>query len=266
MDIILDIVRSATQGEATLTRALMIALLLLLLPTLYFFMARARAQRRAGKPFGLRPIAAIESLTRAMEQAAETGQPVHITLGSGGIGDASTAESTAALLLLDHLAQRAASYNAQPIVTTADPTLMLAAQDTLRRAYMQRGFLAGYAPSKVRMVAPERVAYAAGVMDLIGHERLSGNVLAGSFGDEYLLMGEVGARRGLEQVAGATDPNVLPFVYATTNRPLLGEELFAAPAYLDQKPAHVGSLFAQDWMRGLLILLIIAGAIAKSLL
>ena len=263
MDVILDIL---TNVEYDLPRALAGALLLLLLPTLYFFTARARALLRAGRPIPLRPIEGYESLAGAMGRAAETGRPLHVSLGTGGVGDASTIESMAALILLDQLAQKAAAYDAQPLVTTADPVLNIAAQDRLRQAYAGRGFLAGYEPANVRFIAPDRTAYAAGAMDVLENEPLSGNVMLGAFSDEYLLVGEVGARKHPSQIAGAVDPSVLPFVLATSEKPLLGEEMFAAGAYLGKLPLHVGSLFAQDWTRVFLVLIILAGAAVKTLL
>ena len=263
MDVILDIL---TNVDYDLPRALAATLLLLLLPTLYFFTVRARAMLKADKPPSLRSIEAFESLTHAMGRAAESGRPIHISVGTGGIGDATTVESMAALTLLDQLAQKAAAYDTQPIVTTADPVLMIAAQDRVRRSYAQRDFLSGYEATKTRLIAPDATAYAAGVMDLLNNEPLSSNVMLGAFGDEYLLMGEVGAMKGLSQIAGATDPGVLPFVFATTDKPLLGEEIFAAGAYLGKLPSHIGSLLAQDWMRVLLVLIIVAGVIIKTLL
>ncbi len=46
---------------------------------------------------------------------------------------------------------------------------------------------------------------------------------------------------------------------------LLGGDLFAAGAYLDKARAHVASLRAQDVLRVILILVILAGAAAKTL-
>ncbi len=263
MEVLFDVLIHA---NTDLKRAMIGAFLLLFIPTLFFFMARARAGRRAGKPLPLRPLAALEGLQSAIGRAAESGQSLHISLGSGAVGEASTAESLAGLLVLDYLAGEAATYDTHPIVTVASPTLLLAAQDRMRRAFARQGAPANYDSTRVRMIAPDKAAYAAGAMDIVNHEPLSGNVLIGAFGDEYLLPGEAGARKRLPQTAGAADPNILPYIYATTDQPLLGEEIFAVSAYLDQQPAHLGSLIAQDWMRILLVIIIIAGAIIYSVM
>lgn len=243
-----------------LPEALMLALLLLFVPTILFFRARVRA----GKTPHLRAIPAFERMSALVGLAAETGHPLSLTLGSGGIGQASAAETLAALDLLDAVGEQAASYGATPLVTTGDPTVLLAAQGVLRAGYGAQGGLQEYDHLSVRLVAPEPAAYAAGVMDILNHQPLAGHVMAGRFGDEYLLMAETGVHAGVEQMGGAAQPSVLPFVYATADRPILGEELFAAGAYLKRLPAHVGSLLAQDWMRIALILILVIGIVWKT--
>jgi len=104
------------------------------------------------------------------------------------------------------------------------------------------------------------------VMGIVSLEELEGNVLLGHFGDEYLLVAE-GANRQqppLVTVAGAGDPNVLPYVYATALPGLWGEEIFAAGAYLNHKPFHIGSLLAQDTLRWVIGWVIIIGVLLKA--
>ncbi|HUV74750.1 MAG TPA: DUF6754 domain-containing protein, partial [Anaerolineae bacterium] len=86
-----------------------------------------------------------------------------------------------------------------------------------------------------------------------------------NFSDEFLLMSEVGARNAVNQVGGTTSPQILPFVYASTDHALIGEEIFAAGAYLLGKTAHVASLAAQDWLRTAIILTILIGILVRSL-
>lgn len=224
----------------------------------------------------LRPIAAYESLKNLLARAAEAGQPIHISIGTGGVGQASTADTTAGLYALEYLADRAAVNAIPPIVTVSDPTALPIAQDRLRRAYQSQGYPEEYDPRQVRFVAPSvngnTVAYSAGVMELMAHERLMANVMIGAFddyqsgggfGDEFLLIGEPGARRNMLQVIGTSNPAALPFVYATSSHPLIGEEIYAAGAYLNARRGHVGSLLAQDAVRGLLVVIAIAAVLAR---
>lgn len=259
----MDVLASLLAGSSLGTpQALMLAFLLLFVPTLLFFRARVRA----GKRPSLRPLSAFARLRGLVGLAAESGRALHLSLGTGSVQGTAAAESLAALDLLDAVGQQAAAYGARSLVTTGDPALLLAAQGVLQGGYEDQGLLREYDPLSARLVAPEPAAYAAGVLDVVHHEPLTAHVMAGRFGDEYLLMAEAAAHQGLEQAGGAAQPAVLPFVHATANHPILGEELFAAGAYLRGGPAHVGSLLAQDWMRLLLIVVLIVGIVVKSVL
>jgi len=241
--------------------ALLLAGLLLFLPLFVFHLVRVRA----GRVPTLRAMAGYQNIQRATAELAETGQTMHLALGTGAIGGASTLESVAGLLALDHLAEQAARLGTVPLVTVGDPALMLLAQDMLYHHHARRGRAEDYAATQVRFVASAPAAYAAGVMDLIEHTPAGVNVYLGAFGDEFLLMSEAGVRRDTRQVAGAAKVETLPFIYAGSDQPLIGEELFGAGAYLGNLPAHVASLAAQDWVRVLLILIIVAGVVLKNM-
>jgi hypothetical protein len=51
--------------------------------------------------------------------------------------------------------------------------------------------------------------------------------------------------------------------FATSQDPLIGEELFAAGAYVGAGPSHEASLHVQDILRWLIILAIILGSVLK---
>ena len=144
------------------------------------------------------------------------------------------------------LAQEGAELNAPQgspalVVTVADPLLMLAAQDGLYRAYRAQGYPAGYDETQVQLIAPDPLAYAVGAQDRIDDERTVANVMVGHQGDEVLLMGETGAQRDLLQVGGSDALNAQALLTATADHVVLGEEVFAAGAYLTRRPALIAT-------------------------
>jgi hypothetical protein len=239
-----------------------IVLLLLILPILFFLVIRIRA----GKGGKLRPLPALEQLPDAVGRSAETGQILHVSVGVSGVGGTTTAETWAGLTVLSTLADQAAASDAPLVVTVSDPTVVPLAQDIVRRAFIRRGRPEGYDPTQVRFIAPEPIAYAAGVMDLLDHEELAESVMIGTFGTEYLLIGETGARRGVHQVVGTANPDTLSLVYASADETLIGEEMFAGGGYLGRSPIQVASLLAEDWARWLVVAVIVVAAIARILL
>ncbi len=251
-------------------QARMLALFLFFLPV--FFFAYWAVKR--GAQLTLRPIDAYSALKGLLARAAEAGQPVHLSVGITGIGDQNTADTTAGLTVLEYLAERAAISASPPIVTIANPTALPVAQDLIRRAYRRQGYPEEYDPARVRFIAPtnptqnsaalpgpilyanspqDAFAYAAGTMRVLNQHKLIANVMVGQFGDEFLLLGETGARRNLDQIGGTSTVSTLPFVYATVSHPLIGEEIYASGAYLSDRPAHLSSLMAQDVLRWVLV-------------
>jgi hypothetical protein len=239
-----------------------LVLLLLVLPVLFFLTYRVRAGS-AGK---LRPLPGLEELPRLIGRSAETGQSLHVSVGVDGVGGSATAETWAGLTVLRQLADAAAACDTPLRVTLSDATVLPLAQDLLWRAYVRAGNPEGYDATHVQLIAPEPMAYAAGVSGLLEREPLTANVMIGSFGDEYLLIGETGARRGVRQIVGTSDPRTLPFVYATADESLIGEEMFAGGAYTTRLPVQIASLLAEDWARWALAAGILITAAIKLLL
>jgi hypothetical protein len=243
------------------TQLVLLLFILVFLPV--FYLSGWRVQE--GDLPDLRPILAFEALRGVTARAIETGRAVHISLGAGSITSDETADSLAGLSVLEYFADQSAATGMPPIVTMASPTLLPLAQDVIRRPYGADKEEATGAIRHVRWIAPEPAAYAAGVMDILGTEGVDANVMVGAFGDEYLLMGEAASRRKITQVGGASDPNVLPFVYITADQTLMGEDMYAAGAYLGRKPWHIGSLLAQDFMRWSIVIVIVALVALKTL-
>jgi len=239
-----------------------LALLLLLLPILFYLTSKVRA----GKAGALRSLPGMEELPSSVGRSAETGQPLHVSVGVSGVGGTATSETWAGLTVLAQLADDAAACDTPLIVTVAHPTVLPIAQDMLRRAYARHGNRQGYDPTMVRFIAPDPTAYAAGVMDLLEREALTSNVMIGSFGDEYLLIGETGARKEVRQIVGAADPRTLPFVKATADEILVGEEMFAGGAYTSRHPIQIASLLTEDWARWIVVGAILIAALAKILI
>jgi hypothetical protein len=217
----------------------------------------------------LRPLPGFEALRGQQGRAIESGQSLHLSLGTSGIGGGNTATTLAGLAILESLADEAAATDTPPTVTVADPTALVMAQDVLRRAYSRQGNTAGYDPRAVRYVAASPLPYAAGAGDILSSEETSANVMAGVFGPEVAFITEAGSKQGVLQAAGAADVAPLAVMYPSVNHLMIGEEMFAASGYMDNLPAHTGSLLAQDVIRWLLVALLFvasAGALLQRLL
>jgi hypothetical protein len=243
------------------TWVILIAIPLLLWQfTLY---VRRSTNQRSGT--GLRPIAAYEAIRGMMGRAAEEGKGVHLSLGRSGVGGEQTPTVSAGLSVLRAIAEEGAAFDSAPTVTVADPIVLLAAQDTVYRAHQHRGSTAHFAETDVQLIAPDAIAYAVGAQDRIDDPRTGANVMVGHLDEEYLFLGEAGAQRKIVQVAGSNALSAQPFMLSTADHVLLGEEMYAAGAYLGRRPSQVASLYVQDTLRGLAVVAIVIGILVKTL-
>jgi hypothetical protein len=208
----------------------------------------------------------MEGLPELVGRSAETGRPLHVSVGVAGVGGSLTSDTWAGLALLSKLADEAAACDTPLLVTVSDATVLPIAQDIVRRAFVRSGNPEGYDPTRIQLVAPNNMAYAAGVTGILEREPLTANVMVGQFGDEYLLMGETGARLGVRQIVGTANPGTLPFVHASADETLTGEEIYAGSAYTARRPIQVGSLLAEDWLRWLVVAGILIATVLKIVL
>src|SRR5262249_10206017 len=150
----------------------------------------------------LRPIEAFQSLPTTIGQAVETGQRLHISLGSGAIGTADTAITVAGLTVLDQISAAAAVSDRPPVVTTANGPSMLLGQDVRHSVYVRQNAEARYDPESARVAGLTPISFGAAQTTLPKDEAVAGAVLIGAVGTEAVLLAEGGQRAGVTTLAG----------------------------------------------------------------
>jgi hypothetical protein len=237
------------------TLLLLIVVLLVIILTLLHH-ARALAGKR---PISRRPLPGLDIVGQALARGAETGRAIHLSPGSGAIGSrSSTVETVAGLLAAERVATDAALNGAPLLASSGDAVAHLALRGTLRQAYQRAGLGQDYDPENVQLLShQDPMAYASGVTTLYGRQKLEASQLIGNFGQEFLLAGEDGAQRGVPQLGGTTNATGLSLIYLTAEGALIGEEIYAAEAYLARSPAPLARLLTQDALRTVIIIAIV---------
>lgn len=223
------------------------------------------AARKGAAPAIFRNIEAFQSLPDTVGRAVETGRRLHISLGSGSVGGQDTAPALAGLTVLDQISAVAVVSDKPPVVTTADGTAMLLAQDVLRQVYTRQNALPRYDPTSARVAGLSADSFGAALTSLVKDESVGGTILIGSVGPEAVLFTEAGQRENITTLAGSDDPATQALLFAAADYPLIGEDLFAGGAYIGRQPAHIASLRAQDVLRIAIGVVIIVGFIAKTI-
>ena len=220
---------------------------------------------RRRSPATLRRIDAYDRLNREVGLAVENGKRLHISLGRGNLFTARGGSALAGLAMLRRLAERTSVSDRPPIVTSGDAALTILSQDTSQAGYRAAGAEEQFRVSAGRMTGLSPFAYAAGTIPIARDENVSANILMGDLGAESALVAEAADRQDSSLIAASDNLSAQAIFYASAQDPLIGEELFAAGAYVGAGASHEASLQVQDVLRWLVILTILGGAALKLL-
>ncbi len=98
----------------------------------------------------------------------------------------------------------------------------------------------------VRFIGAEQFAYAAAAVGIMYREQVAANIMIGAWYAESLLLTEAGAQTGGIQVTGSATVAQLPFLVVASDYCLMGEEIYAASAYLSKDPVQLAVVMGQD--------------------
>jgi hypothetical protein len=217
---------------------------------------------KKGRNLYVRPLSGIEAVDDAIGRATEMGRPILYVLGIGTATDVST---IASFSILGRVAKRVAEYQTSIIVPCYDPIVMAVAQEVVKSSYFDAARADDFKQESVFFVTNYQFAYVAAVNGIMMRERPATNIYMGKIMAESLLLAETGTMAGSIQIAGTDEIAQIPFFIVSCDYTLIGEELYAASAYLGREPVLLGSLKAQDWAKVVIMIVALIGMIATAL-
>lgn len=241
-----------------LTRAPLFVILALLCGVVLFFILKARG----GAVLKIRTIAGLAAVDEAVGRATEMGRPI---LYINGIQDMDDLQTVAGVTVLGRVAKTAAEYDARIEVPTSRSLVMSAARETVEASYLTAGRSDSYNPDLIYYVTDEQFGFTAYVSGLIVRDKPAACFYMGTFFAESLILAETGNSVGAIQIAGTAMPSQLPFFVAACDYTLIGEEFFAASAYLSGQPEQLGSLKGQDVGKLLVGIVLVLGVALATL-
>ncbi len=215
---------------------------------------------RSGKEIFVRRIPGLEAVDEAIGRATEMGRSILYSLGLGRVDEVPT---IASMTILGQVARRTADYETPLRVPCRDPIVMNVVREVVRTAYLDEGRPDVYNEENVFFLTESQFAYAAGVDGIMVREKPAAVFLQGQFFAESLILAETGNSIGAIQIAGTDSEHQLPFFIAACDYTLIGEELYAASAYLSKEPMLLGSLRGQDWGKLFIFGIIVLGVVLE---
>lgn len=210
---------------------------------------------RRGKNLYIRKIPGLNVLDEAVGRATEMGRPILFAPGITGLDIV----SLQAMSVLSHVAKLASKYDTRVIVPVCDPLLYTVADEVLRDTYSTQGVPEQFNESDIRYLSDMQFAYASGVVGMLHREQVAGVIYFGNFFAESLILAENGQQVGAIQIAGTPQTTQIPFFLAACDYTIIGDEYYAASAYISREPTLLGSLVGQDYSKLLIIAIVLLG-------
>ena len=241
--------------DADRTQALVLGVIMTGAILLYVILAAS------GRPLFIRKIAGLETVEEAVGRATEMGKPILYVPGLNDMDEVQTIASMTCWAIWPPSSQDTIPGCTCPVRKSL---VMSVARETVQQSYLAAGRPDAYQEDDIHYVSDAQFAYAAAVDGIIVRERPAACFYLGGFYAESLILAETGNSIGAIQIAGTARPPQLPFFVAACDYTLIGEELFAASAYLSKEPRMLGSLKGQDAGKAIAILFIIAGSLLTT--
>ncbi len=214
-------------------------------------------QSRMGKKIFIRKIPGLEAVEEAVGRATEMGRPV---LYVPGLGDIVWTATIASMNILGQVAKKIAEYDTPLIAVNRWSVTYTVSKEIVKSAFLAQSKGDKFKEDYVRYLTEDQFGFAAAVNGLMLREKPATNFFIGRFWAESLIIAETGAQTGAIQIAGTDAVLQLPFFVAACDYTLIGEELYAASAYLSHDPLLIGALKVQDY--GKIASIVIALAIS----
>lgn len=210
----------------------------------------------------LRRIPGLDAVDEAIGRATELGKPILYLTGAHDMSDPST---IAAAVILGRVAKKTAAYETELLVPHRDPITMAVCQEITKQAYLEAGKPDLFKEDSNFFITSDQFSYTAAVDGIMLRKQPAANFFMGSYFAEALLLTETGASTGAIQIAGTDSDHQLPFFVTTCDYTLIGEELYAASAYLSREPVQLGTLRGQDIGKAMILAVIVIGILLATL-
>ena len=239
----------------------LVSLLIIMAAVAYYILGAEK-----GRVPKVRRIPGVDAMDEAIGRAVEMGRPVIASHGIANLRDSTTGPQTiAGLSVLSYVAKKCAEVGTRIIVPVRMPEVWPIAADVVETAYKMAGKGEEFKQTDIMFLSSEQFGYSSNYMGLLMREKPGANIMVGAYWAESMQLAETGNRVGAMQISGTAQTSQIPFFLVSTDYCLIGEEIFAASAYLSGEPALIASLAGQDVGRILGVALCVLGSILTTI-
>jgi hypothetical protein len=213
----------------------------------------------------IRRIPGLDAIEEIVGRSVEMGRPVFDIIGMGVFTDIYATQTIAGLSILSYVSTLCARLGAELYAPQASVDVLPVAAEIVRESYRLEGKEEEIdIEEHLPYLSGTQFAWASGIIGMAARLRPAGNIMIGPFWAESMMFAESFDRVGAMQIGGTARMYQIPFFAALCEYVLIGEEMFAAGAYVSGDPQQVGSIAAQDWYKLAALVLGILGALLAT--
>jgi hypothetical protein len=217
---------------------------------------------KAGSDYTIRKIPGLDAIEEGVGRATEMNRPV---LYLPGYADFTDPQTLASMAVLSEVAKVTARYDTRLIVPVNYAYVHPVMSEVVRQAYVSQGQTHSFKPDDVMWFSDHYYGYAIAVIELMFREKVATTVMFGNFAFDALMYAEAGNQAGAIQIGGTASTAQIPFFVAACDYAIIGEEIYAAAAYITKDPVRVATIVVEDWAKFAATALIVIGVILQSL-
>jgi len=218
---------------------------------------------RQGRHVPIRRLPGLDAVDEAVGRATELGRPFMAVVSQPTpyMND----EVIAGIEVVRYAARTAAKYEASFVAIASGADSFAVLQDSVRAAFSGEGKPDLYREDMVRFIGGySMVVYGPAVIALMEELKIAADLLTGYLGFQTLMLAEAGASLGAIQIGATKQTAQLPFIAASCDYTLMGEELYATAAYISRDPVSVGFLVAQEFGKCLCCIVVVVGVLLST--
>lgn len=224
------------------------------------------SRARAGRASPIRKMAPLDALPEAVGRAAEKDLPIIFSAGAAKItAGADAPQILSGMAVLRYLCKLASELKVTVLTTCRFAEMLPMLEATMKSGYLEGGRPELFNPdNNVLYLGAEGVAFHIGTMGLISREKPAATVFVGSFACEAVMIAEASASVGALNISGTARIASMPYLVSTADHALIGEEVYAAAAYLSNDTAQSATLATTDIAKIVTVAILILGIIMTA--
>jgi len=216
---------------------------------------------KAGRTWEIRPLEGLDAVEEGIGRSAEMGRSILVL---PGISNLQNAQTVAGLTMYGEVTERAAKIGIDTHTIMTSTEAVTVAEAIARDAFQRAGRPEMYSPGQyVRWYGGGQFVYAVGAAGHIMEMKPALLIYMGYFLADVIVTAETGSRVGAVSIGSTTDQSATPLMGMFCDYLLIGEEMYAASAEITRDPLAIATLAGEDWMKILLLGLMVVGVLAN---